>query len=140
MKGHIQRIEYEGYLAADAELKYFPSGDAVLNFRIGSTRKYNDKAGEEVKETTWMNCSITRTKWAEALAAQKLEKGSHVIVFGRLRVNQYGAPRTYQRQNGEWVGTFDVTVDDMQILRWGSGNGSSTSDETYEPQGGELPY
>lgn len=143
MRGHIQRLEYEGYLSADGELKYFASGNPVYSFRMGSTRRYNDpKTNEEVKETTWLNCSITRKAWAEALAEQKLEKGSHVIVFGRIRVNEFGAPRTYQRKDGGWSASLDITVDDMQILRWGgrdtNGGDSSGGYDTADEE--QLPY
>jgi single-strand DNA-binding protein len=142
MADQIQKIIYEGYLADDGQLKYFPNGGAVFNFRIGSTRKYNKADGTEVKETTWFNCSINRTKWAEALAEQKLEKGSHVIVFGRLRVNEYGAPRTYQRKDGSWVGVFDVTVEDMRILRWGGSDYNPNGEQNGEllEDGLPLPY
>jgi len=140
MQGHIQKVQYEGYLADDAELRYFASGNPVLNFRIGSTRKYNDREGKEVKETTWMNCSITKGKWAEALAAMnpKLSKGSHVIVFGRLRVNEFGGPRVYQRKDGNWTGVIDLSVDDMKIYRLGGRtNGGQSNNLANE---GDLPY
>ncbi|MCK4257193.1 single-stranded DNA-binding protein, partial [candidate division WOR-3 bacterium] len=43
----INKVLITGNLTADPELRYTPDGQAVLNFRIASNRRYpNRKTGE----------------------------------------------------------------------------------------------
>jgi single-strand DNA-binding protein len=78
-----------GNLAADAELRYTPSGAAVANFRVGSTPSTFDRnTNEWVDGTTlWMDCTAWRGK-AEAAGAT-LVRGARVIVLGHLRQEEW---------------------------------------------------
>ena len=75
-----------GNLGQDAELKYLPSGAAILNFSVACSSGYGDK-----KKTTWVRCALFG-KQGEALE-RYLKKGSKVFVSGEFSLNEYKAER-----------------------------------------------
>jgi len=54
-------------------------------------------------------------KQAEVLA-QYLLKGASVLVEGRLKPGDGGNPRVYQRKDGTWSASFDVTASDVEFV------------------------
>lgn len=78
-----------GNVAGEPQLRYAPSGVAVLNFTVASTPRSQDRTtGEWVDGTTlWVRVSAFK-KDAEN-AADSLAKGTRVIVTGRLQQEEY---------------------------------------------------
>ena len=138
MASQLQGLQYEGYLAADPEMRYTPSGQAVTNFRIGSTREYTPKGGEKVKETTWLKV----TAWGKLgeIINNFCEKGSWVVVDGLLRVGENGSPTVYQRQNGEWAASYEVTADKIRILRGKPFEGESADGTEHSAGEDDMPF
>ena len=66
-----------GNVARDAELKYTPNGNAVLDFSVGTSVGRGDD-----KHTLWLNCSIWG-KRGEALEMY-VTKGTPVTIIGEL--------------------------------------------------------
>jgi single-strand DNA-binding protein len=94
-----QSITIIGNLGRDPEMRYMPNGDPVTSFSVATSRQYNDRNGQKVKETTWFRVSVFG-KMAEN-TNQYLHKGSMVLVEGRLRVDpKTGGPTTFTRQDG----------------------------------------
>lgn len=108
MANQIQKVMYEGYLADDPIMRFTPAGTAVTNFRMGSNRQWKGNDGNVNKETTWLKVAV----WGEQaeIVNNYCEKGSHVIVEGRLKPNANGSPETFQLKNGEWVASFEITA------------------------------
>ena len=105
-----QRIIIIGNIGSDADLRYMPDGTPVCTFSLADSRVV--KKG--VDETTWFR--VTRFgKQAEVLA-QYLLKGASVLVEGRLKPGDGGNPRVYQRKDGTWGSSFDVTADNIQFV------------------------
>ena len=77
-----------GNLIADPEMRYIPSGSGVCNFKIAVNRKY--KSGDETKEEVLF---IGITAWGKSAenCAQYLNKGSQVLVEGRLQQQNWEA-------------------------------------------------
>jgi single-strand DNA-binding protein len=115
MANQIQKLEYEGFLADDPEMRYTPAGKTVTNFRMGSNRQYKNSQGEVVKETTWLKVT-TWGKLAE-IVNQYCGKGSWVIVSGILRVGENGSPTVYELKNGGWGASYEVTANEVRILK-----------------------
>lgn len=134
----IQMVMYEGYLAADPEMRFTPSGKVVTNFRIGSSRKYKNTAGEEVKETTWLKV----TAWGKLgeIVNQICEKGSWVIVKGILRVGENGSPEVYQLKNGGYGASYEVTADEIRILRGKDKIEGNTEEHDEVPADDGIPF
>ena len=80
-----------GNLGRDPEMRYLPSGQAVTSFSVASSRSYTNNQGEKVDETIWFRVSVFG-KMAET-CNQYLQKGSKVLVEGRLQADKNGSPR-----------------------------------------------
>ena len=96
-----------GNLTNDPELRFTPSGAAVASFTVASSSRYLDKATNEWKDgdTVFMRCSVWR-QYAENVA-ESLQKGSRVIVTGRLK------QRSYETREGEKRTVVEMEVDDV---------------------------
>lgn len=98
----MNKITFTGRLAADAELRFTPGGDAICNFRVASDIGFGDK-----KATNWFNCQIW-AKRGEALAPHLL-KGQQVTVFGSLTL------RDWTNKDGAKQTSPDVKVDEIEL-------------------------
>ncbi len=104
-----------GHLGRDPEMRYMPNGDPVTSFSVATSRQWNDRNGQKVKETTWFRVSVFG-KQAET-ANQYLHKGSLVLVEGRLRVDpKTGGPATFSRQDGSVGANFEITANTVRFL------------------------
>ena len=104
-----------GNLGRDPEMRYTPSGQAVTNFNVATSRQYTDSNGQMVKETIWFRVS-TWGKSAET-CNQYLKKGSKVLVEGRLVPdNSTGGPRVWTRQDGTTGASYEVSASTVRFL------------------------
>ncbi|GHJ46702.1 single-stranded DNA-binding protein [Catellatospora sp. TT07R-123] len=96
-----------GNLTDDPELRFTPSGAAVAKFRVASTPRTLDRASGEWKdgEPLFLQCSVWR-QVAENVA-ESLQRGSRVIISGRLR------QRSYETKEGEKRTVFELEVDEI---------------------------
>jgi single-strand DNA-binding protein len=117
-----QTIILVGNLGRDPELRYLASNnEPVCDMSVATNRTYND-----VKETTWFKV----TAWGKTAenCAEYLSKGSKVLIEGRLTPDKKtGGPRIYQRQDGSYGASFEVTAMTVRFL-------SSKGDSNDEPQ------
>ena len=79
-----------GNTTGPAELRFTPSGAAVVNFTVASTPRTFDKNSNEWKDgtTLFMRCSAWR-EMAENVAESLDQKGMRVVVTGRLTQREY---------------------------------------------------
>ena len=77
-----------GNLGRDPEVRYMPSGDAVVNMAIATTDKWKDKNTGEPKEATEWHRVNFFGKLAE-VCGQYLKKGSQVYVEGKIVTRKY---------------------------------------------------
>ena len=99
-------ITVVGNLTADPELRFTPSGAAVANFTVASTPRTFDRQSNEWKdgETLFMRCSVWRD--AAENVAESLQRGTRVIVTGRLK------SRSYETKEGEKRTVIEMDVDE----------------------------
>jgi single-strand DNA-binding protein len=114
MANQIQLVIYEGYLAAEPEMRFMADGKAVTNFRMGSSRQWKNKAGEAQKETTWLKV----TAWGKLgeIVNDYCGKGAHVIVTGSLRVGPNGSPEVYDLKAGGHGASYEITASEIRII------------------------
>lgn len=98
----MNKITATGRLAADAELRFTPSGDAIANFRLASDVGFGDK-----KTTNWFACGVFG-KRGEALSPH-LVKGLQVTVFGTLVL------REWTNKEGVKQLSPDIRVDEIEL-------------------------
>ncbi|MGW6421433.1 single-stranded DNA-binding protein [Nocardia sp. NPDC055053] len=96
-----------GNLTTAPELRFTPAGAAVANFTVASTPRVFDRNTNEWKdgEALFLRCNL----WREAAenAAESLDRGSRVIVTGRLK------QRTYETREGEKRQVVELEVDEL---------------------------
>ena len=111
-----------GNLTNDPELRFTPSGAAVANFTVASTPRTFDRQSNEWKdgETLFMRCSVWRD--AAENVAESLQRGTRVLVSGRLR------SRTYDTKEGEKRTVVEMEVDEVgPSLRYATAKVNRTS-------------
>src|SRR4051795_12425294 len=96
-----------GNLTNDPELRFTPSGAAVANFTVASTPRTFDRQSNEWKdgETLFMRGSVWRD--AAENVAESLQRGTRVLVSGRLR------SRSYETREGEKRTVVELEVDEV---------------------------
>ena len=100
-------ITVVGNLTDDPELRFTSSGAAVANFTVASTPRFFDKQTNDWKDgdALFLRCSIWRQ--AAENVAESLNKGSRVIVQGRLK------QRSYETREGERRTVYELDVDEV---------------------------
>jgi len=96
-----------GNITGDPELRFTPSGAAVANFTVASTPRQFDRTSNEWKdgETLFMRCSVWRD--AAENVAESLQRGTRVLVSGRLK------SRSYETKEGEKRTVIELDVDEV---------------------------
>jgi len=119
-----QAITIVGNLGKDPEMRYTPGGQAVTNFPLATNRTYTNSSGEKVEEVTWFRISA----WGRQAETcnQYLNKGSRVLVEGRMSPDENGNPKMWEAQDGTSRANFDVTAGRVVFL--------STRDEEYKEE------
>src|SRR5262249_34961947 len=92
----MNRVFLIGNLVRPPELRYTPSGTAVSDLRVAVNRDYTTQSGERRQETDFLTV-VVWGKQAET-SAQYLDKGSPVLVEGRLQTREWEG-KDGQRRN-----------------------------------------
>ncbi len=92
MARSLNRVQLIGNLTRDPELRYTPSGTAVVSYGLATNRSWTTDTGEKREETEFHRI-VAWNKLAE-LCSQLLTKGRKVYVEGRI------ANRKYTKQDG----------------------------------------
>ena len=126
---------FTGRLGKDAELRYLPNGDAVLNFSAAVDFGYGEKKG-----TIWTRCSMFG-KRGEAVAPY-LKKGQQVAISGEL------SERKWTNKEGVEQTTQEVRVSELTLVGGKPDGGNDPSAKPYQKATGakhddidsDLPY
>ncbi|ABM93073.1 MAG: single-stranded DNA-binding protein [Methylibium sp.] len=133
----INKVILIGNLGRDPEVRYTPSGSAVCNISLATTRNWKSKdSGDKVEETEWHRV-VFYDRLAE-IAGEYLKKGRPVYVEGRLKT------RKWQDKDGAEKYTTEIIAEQMQLLggREGMGGGDDGGGGGYsrgDEGGGEAP-
>ncbi|KQW68779.1 MULTISPECIES: single-stranded DNA-binding protein [unclassified Methylibium] len=133
----INKVILIGNLGRDPEVRYTPSGSAVCNISLATTRNWKNKdSGDKVEETEWHRV-VFYDRLAE-IAGEYLKKGRPVYVEGRLKT------RKWQDKDGVEKYTTEIIAEQMQLLggREGMGGGDDGGGGGYsrgDEGGGEAP-
>lgn len=136
-------ITVVGNLTDDPELRFTPSGAAVVNFRVASTPRFMDKTTNTWKdgEPLFLACSAWR-QMAENIAGS-LSRGARVVVSGRLK------QRTYETREGEKRTVIELDVDEIgpslryataKVQKMSRSSGGKGAPGFDAPGGGQDPW
>jgi single-strand DNA-binding protein len=124
------RVSLLGNLGADPEVRYTAKGTQIVSFRVAVNQFRFGPDGERQENTEWFRI---RVSGRQAEFAQRLGKGSKVLVFGRLDISHF------QAKDGEQRTGFDVWADDVQSMSMqprpmaGDAEAAETDSDTLEP-------
>jgi single-strand DNA-binding protein len=111
----VNKVQIIGTLGRDPEMKYLPSGSAVVTVSVATDESYNDKnSGQKVEKTEWHRLTAFG-KLAEIIG-QYLKKGSKAYFEGKLRTNEY-------EKDGIKRYSTEIVVNDMMMLDGRPDNG-----------------
>lgn len=109
-----------GNLTQDPELRFTPSGVAMAQISVAVNRRWMNRNTNEWEEEV----SFFRgTCWREMAenVSESLQKGSRVIINGRLR------QRSWETQDGERRSSVDIQIDEIgPSLRWATASVTRT--------------
>ncbi|MBM3313424.1 single-stranded DNA-binding protein [candidate division WOR-3 bacterium] len=107
--GSLNVVLLLGRVTMDPDLRYTPSGAAVLGFRIAVDRVWRDKATDEWKrEASFFQVNL----WGQAAErlSKTMRKGSAVLVEGQLR------SRSWEGKDGEKRYVVEIHSSRTQVL------------------------
>lgn len=83
----LNKVFLLGNLTRDPDLRSLPSGQAVCELGLAVNRRYTSSTGEAVEEP----CFVDVVVWGRSAenCKQFLEKGSQVMIEGRLQLDQW---------------------------------------------------
>ena len=120
----VNKVILIGNLGRDPEVRYMPSGDAMVQINLATTENWRDKNGEKQEKTEWHRV-VMFGKVAE-IAGEYLKKGSPAYFEGRLQT------RKWTDKEGQDRYTTEIVADRMQML--GSRSGGSMPPMPDEPE------
>ena len=122
----INKVILIGNLGRDPEVRYAPSGSAICNVTLATSRNWKNRdTGERQEETEWHRV-VFYDRLAE-IAGEYLKKGRPVYVEGRLKT------RKWTDKDGVDKYTTEIVADQMQLLGGREGMGGAPED------GGDRP-
>ncbi|HTP72721.1 MAG TPA: single-stranded DNA-binding protein [Burkholderiaceae bacterium] len=128
----VNKVIVIGNLGRDPEVRYTPSGAAVCNVSIATTRNWKNRdSGEKQEETEWHRV-VFYDRLAE-IAGEYLKKGRSVYVEGRLKT------RKWQDKEGKDNYTTEIIAEQMQMLGSREGMGGANADDHAEPRSAPAP-
>ena len=105
----VNKVILLGNIGQDPQSRAMPSGKAVVNPRIATSKQWRDKASGENKESTEWHTVVMFDRLAE-IAAEYLRKGSQVYIEGELRT------RKWQDKEGHDRYSTEIVANEMQML------------------------
>ena len=124
----VNKVILIGNLGKDPEVRYAPSGSAICNITLATSRQWKDKtSGEKQEETEWHRV-VFYDRLAE-IAGEYLKKGRPVYVEGRLKT------RKWTDKEGVEKYTTEIVASEMQLLgsREGMGDGGGEGGARIAP-------
>lgn len=117
-----------GNLGGDPEIRYTPGGTAVCNFSIATTKRYKNKDGEKVEQTSWHKI-VAWNKLAE-ICAEHLNKGQQVQVVGEIQYQEWTDKENVKRI------TTEINIHTMNML--GKKSDKSAAPKADAPTGDDI--
>jgi len=127
----VNKVQIIGTLGRDPEMKYLPSGSAVVSVSVATDESYQDKqSGQKVEKTEWHR--LTGFGKVAEIIGQYLKKGSKAYFEGKLRTNEY-------EKDGIKRYSTEIVINDMMMLDSRQDGQQGQSMQQPQQQGGFAP-
>ena len=116
----INKVIIVGNLGRDPETRFMPSGAAVTNVSVATSKSWRDRESGEQKERTEWHRVVFFNRLAE-IAGEYLKRGSKIYLEGELRTREW-------EREGQKHYTTEIVANEMQMLdSKGSMDGAGSS-------------
>ncbi len=105
----LNQVMLLGNLTRDPDLRYTPNGTPVITFSMATNRRWKTQTGE-LKDEAQFHRIVAWNKLAELLG-QLLQKGTRVLVEGRLQYRKWTDQSGAERQTTEIVASDVIVLD-----------------------------
>ena len=123
----VNKVILLGRVGNDPEVKFMPSGNAVVNLSIATNRKFkNQDSGSYEDKTEWHRV-VFFNRLAE-IVEQYVKKRSKLYLEGRLQTRSY-------EQDGVKKYSTEIVANEMQMLdsRGATGSNQEFGDQSNAP-------
>jgi len=126
----LNKVFLIGRLTRDPDLRYIPSGAAVVSFGLATSRVYTTQSGEKKEEV----CFVRVVAWGRQaeICNQYLNKGRLIFIEGRLQYRSWETPEGGKRN------TLEVRADRVQFLERKPGSAEAASENIAIGQNAEA--
>ena len=104
----VNKVILVGNLGRDPETRYMPSGGAVTNASLATSKQWRDRDSGDNKEKTEWHRVVFFNRLAE-IAGEYLKKGSKVYIEGELRTREW-------ERDGQKHYSTEIVANEMQML------------------------
>jgi len=110
---NLNKVFLMGNLTRDPELRYTPSGTAVVSFGVAVNRSWKGQNGEKREDVTFVDVQA----WARTaeVISEYCKKGSPIFVEGRLQYD------SWEGKDGQKRSRIRVVVESFQFIGAPSG-------------------
>src|SRR3990167_2007420 len=123
----VNKVILVGNLGADPEIRYTPSGTAVVTVSVATSSAWKDKQSGETKEQTEWHRVVFFNRLAE-IVNEYLKKGAKVYVEGSLRTRKWTDKNNVEKY------TTEIIADEMQMLDGRGASQNAPSDQSHHEQ------
>lgn len=122
---NFNKVFLIGNLTRDPELRYTPSGTAVVNLGMAVNRRFKDREGQQKSDV----CFLTIVVWDKQAEAcnQYLQKGRPLFVEGRLQ------SRSWEAKDGTKRHVLEIRAERVQFLGQPSRETASSGEAVAAP-------
>ena len=116
----MNHIVVAGHLGNDPEIRFTPSGQKVVSFRVAS----NTRKGANM-ETTWWKITVWGTQFDNMI--KHLKKGSPIMVMGEL-----SKPEIFNDKEGRPQISLNITAQSLSFSPFGKSEKPAQSNNSYD--------
>lgn len=81
------KVQLVGNVGQTPEIKTFGDSGKLAKFSVATNESYKSKSGEWIENTTWHN--LIAWRYVAERVERQVQKGSHVMIEGKLVNRQY---------------------------------------------------
>lgn len=136
-------ITIVGNLTDEPELRFTPSGAAVIKFSVAVNRRTFDRQSNEWKDAGTDFYRITAWQQLAQNCAETLKKGMRVLVYGDQRQDHWVDEKSQEKRSG-WTVTAqavgpDLTWATAAVTKTKSGREGAAPDDPWNTASKERP-
>ena len=96
MASDLNKVEIEGRLGTDPEIRFFSNGNPIVELRIANNEHWRrDESQDWNEKTNWVPVAVYGKAAREIVESEDLSKGDRVKIAGSLE------SRSFETENGK---------------------------------------